>query len=263
MRSRAASRRRAGWVVVVLGALTVVSACTADEPDASTAASREAASTSGGTATQRPGESGEASAGPDAPASRKVQAILDSVRFGEHEIGLAVSDTYKRESGLDTPTAAYCGDDADPVDQYRVARSQRWWLNEEWSARDPGGYTVGVEVVLYAPGTAAAAMAVFEAVPATCPAADFASGSSAAFSRGEIPHGLPPGASALRDDWTYADGTRATGRIIAISAGDVVGYLYIRGNDDAVAGRTDELARTLAEKITEADELIRADPELP
>ncbi|WP_166351203.1 hypothetical protein [Phytoactinopolyspora limicola] len=185
-----------------------------------------------------------------------IQQLLDDARFSETDIGLAIDISYRRESGLETATFAYCDDTSDVVDGARTARSQQWWKNELWPHVADGGYTVGVEVVHYEPGGALDTMSAFAAVPDTCPAADYASGASAVFAAAEAPAGLPEGAAALDDRWTYPDGSRASGFIVAVPVGDVIGFLYIRGHEPTVQQRVGELARLLATKVAAADEAI-------
>lgn len=131
-------------------------------------------------------------------------------------------------------------------------------MNDAWPHPDKGGYTVGIEVVHYEPGGVNATMAAFQAVPDVCPAAEYASGVRATFAPAELPPGLPEGAVALADEWTYPNGVVAAGLIVAIPAGDVVGFLYIRGDETAVHERAGELAVTLAGNVAEADTQINA-----
>ncbi|WP_129663085.1 hypothetical protein [Phytoactinopolyspora endophytica] len=186
-----------------------------------------------------------------------AQRILDDARFAEAELGLTVDEDYDRESGLHTPTAAYCSGEGDAVDEHRIARSQRWWANEAWDSGQPGGYTVGVEVVYYEPGGVTGTMAVFGAVPDVCPSVGYDSGSSVTYSPGEAPAGLPAGTVALRDEWVYPSGQDAPGMMVAIPVGDLIGFLYIRGDQPAVDEHGGELARLLAGNLEKADAEIQ------
>ncbi|NEE02184.1 hypothetical protein [Phytoactinopolyspora halotolerans] len=242
---------------MAVGVLVLLCGCTggggSDEPSAETVTRSATSDTS---------EEAWKPASPEAttstPPTERIQRILDAARFTEAQLGLSVNEHYQRESGLETPTASFCGDEADPADEQRIARSQRWWMNDEWIDHDAGGYTVGVEVVAYRPGGARDTMAVFEAVPRTCPSVSYQSGAHVTAEPGSTPTGLPGDAVTLRDHWTYPDGNEAPGIMVAIPAGDVIGFLYIRGDREKVDERVGELARTLAANVAEADAAIRA-----
>ncbi|NDL55531.1 hypothetical protein [Phytoactinopolyspora mesophila] len=233
------------WLAVLVTAWLALTGCTGDEP--------------------ADGQPGGASSNPDggvlptstAPPIEHVQQVLDDARLTEQQLGMAADESYRRESGLQTPTFAYCGDHADPVDQLRLARTQRWWKNDAWPWPDEGGYTVGVEIVYYEPGGVEQTMEAFGQVPERCPEAHYASGTTATFAATQLPASFPAGAVALEDEWTYPEGAKAPGLIVAIPAGDVLGFLYIRGHEATVHQRADELARRLAGNVAEADALIK------
>jgi hypothetical protein len=233
------------WSAVLATALVVLVGCT-----------------SGGAADHPPGEP-EAEPGTAAPTatgapSDRVQQALDDARPTEEQLGMAVDESYRREAGLRTATFAYCGDQGDPVDRLRIARTQRWWKDHNWPQPDQGGYTVGVEIVYYEPGGVAQTMDAFRAVPEQCPVAEYATGTKASFAPAEPPDGLPEAALAIKDEWTYPDGATAPGLIVAIPAGDVLGFLYIRGHAPTVHERAGELAQLLADNVARADALIKS-----
>lgn len=187
------------------------------------------------------------------PTLEDIQQILDDARPAKATQGLLVDESYQRESGLETATMSYCEGQPNPVDRLRLARSQRWWANAAWPSPDDGGYTVGVEVVLYEPGGVDKTMAAFRAVPSVCTEAKHASQAKATYAPGDPPDGLPAGSAALRDEWTYPNGTTAPGLIVAIPTGDIIGFLYIRGHEPTVQERAGELARALADSLSVAD----------
>lgn len=258
VRGQAAGPRGAsGNLLAGLGLLTlaVVAGC-----QGSAGGSGPPADVGGSDRSSRAGAAPTATGAPTAaPVADEIQRILDAARPTEEELGLAVDMSYGRESGLAASTLAYCGGgQPDPADQLRTARSQRWWISDAWPDSARGAYTVGVEVVHYEPGGADATMAAFQAVPEQCPTAQYASGTRATFVAADPPAGLSVEAMALADQWTYPNGIVAHGFIIAIPSGDVVGFLYIRGDETAVHERVGELASTLAADVSAADAQIKA-----
>lgn len=214
-------------------------------------------------ADRSPSSSPTASATGEAPtptprqtlSEREIEKVLAGALLTDDEaadLGIVADADYGPKAfGLSTPTSDYCSDDTSQVksESMRAARAQMWWNNQQWSSGDAGRLSIGTEVLLFKPGGVTTYLDELSALPSDCPRAEFED-TAELWSDTTLP-GMPEGAVVVgRETLSTGSDQSTPGFVIAIPAGDVLGILHLRGDDEKpLEGMSADLAASYAKRL--------------